>query len=273
MEFITSKTNQKIKNVINLIKDKKERISQGLFVIEGIKIFQEAVKNKIAMSEIFVTQKFLENNSDIFRFINNQDITVNIITEDISKKISENMTPQSLFVICKMKRPVNLEFVLGKKTDLVMVLNLQDPGNFGTIIRTCLAFGIKNILVSKDCPDIYNAKVLRATMGMVFRANIIKVEDDVSEIKRLQRSGFKVYASSVSQKSETIQNVCFDKSDKNVIIVGNESRGVSHTIIDLCDKIVKIPMQSGIDSLNVAVATGILIWELKSKNKQITVRH
>ena len=286
MEVILSKTNKKIKNVVSLVKSKKERFSQGLFVLEGLKVLTEALKNKIEVQEIFVTQKFLKNNLqnsnskknlDIFRFVNNQNISVNIITEEICKKISENVVAQELFAVCKMKKEEKLHEILNSKDSqssgsqtVVMLLNLQDPGNFGTIVRTCEALGVDRILVSENCPDFHSPKVLRSTMGAVFGAKITRLDSEINSeikiIKKLQSSGFKVFASALGEKSEDVRNIHWGSHRKNVIIIGNEGQGLQPEIIQACDKVVKIPMKEGVDSLNAAVATGILIWELKSKN-------
>ena len=264
MEYISSRTNNQIKNIVNLVNNKKERIKQGLFVIEGLKILIEAKKNKINILKIFTTQKFFDNNRNIFEKIVNKDIEIIIIVEDICKKISNNVTPQEIFAICKIPSEISFDIALNNGRNILMVLNLQDTGNFGTIIRTANAFGIDYILKSKDCPDIYSPKMLRSSMGNVFNSNIIEIDDPIKTINMLKKSGFNIYASAISDNCEEIQTISF--SDKNVIIVGNEGNGLNKDIIKAADKSVKIPMIKKIESLNVSIAAAILLWELK-KNK------
>ena len=143
-----------------------------------------------------------------------------------------------------------------------MLLDLQDIGNFGTIIRTANALGINYILFNKTCPDIYNHKTLRSSMGAVFNFNILEIENSIKTINQLKNHGFIIYASSVSGLYEDLNKISF--STKNVIIMGNEGNGLNKEVIDICDKIIKIPMNNEIDSLNVAVSTGIILWTLKN---------
>lgn len=276
MKFITSKSNEQIKNIINLINDKKSRLKSGLFVIEGLKIILEAKKSNINIKTILLTETFLKKNKLKLNFIFNNKIDLIIINENISKKISNNVTPQEIFAICQLPKERSLSQVLNQKNNInniLMILNLQDIGNFGTIIRTANALGIDLILTTSNCPDIYNHKVLRSTMGAIFNIDIIKIDSDLDSIKttinNLKKSGFLAIASAVSDNCENINNINFlDKNlIKKLIIVGNEGNGLDKEIIEVCDKSVKIPMIKEVDSLNVGVASGILIWELVSKAK------
>ena len=155
-----------------------------------------------------------------------------------------------------------------------MILNLQDIGNFGTIIRTANALGIDCILISSDCPDIYSPKVLRATMGAIFNINIIKINNNTDDIKKIIKSfkdkNFMAVASAVADDCKNINQISF--LNKNLIIVGNEGNGLDREIIKICDESVKIPMIKEADSLNVAVASGILIWELVSKTNKLYLK-
>ncbi|MBP0979765.1 MAG: RNA methyltransferase [Oscillospiraceae bacterium] len=279
MEFITGNSNERIKNIVNLVKDKKTRQKQGLFVIEGLKIILEAKKTNIKIKTILLTEKFFKKNKSRLKNILDNTLEIIIITENISKKISSNVTPQEVFAVCQIPETKLLDHVLDKKNinninNILMILNLQDIGNFGTIIRTANALGIDCILISSDCPDIYSPKVLRATMGAIFNINIIKINNNTDDIKKIIKSfkdkNFMAVASAVADDCKNINQISF--LNKNLIIVGNEGNGLDREIIKICDESVKIPMIKEADSLNVAVASGILIWELVSKTNKLYLK-
>ena len=146
--------------------------------------------------------------------------------------------------------------------DKVLALdNIQDPGNLGTIIRSALAFGVTTIVLSEDTVDLYNPKVLRATQGMIFHTNII-VRDLFDWLRMVRGSDFNIYGTSVDGGVD-VKTLGKEEKDNFVLIVGNEGNGVSRKLLDLCDKNLYISMTSRVESLNVAVATSILLYELR----------
>ncbi len=261
MEIITSRTNSKIKNIVSLVNNKKERLQKNLFVIEGFKILKEAINNKIEIESILLTEDFWQANKYELNLILTNNMNIVIITYDICKKISNNVTPQGIFAICKIPSLTSLKTVIGNGKNILMIVGLQDVGNFGTIIRTANALGVDYILTSKDCPDIYSCKVLRSAMGAAFSIPVVVVDDVVKTMEMFKNNGFSLYASAVTDDCENIKDVVFDK--KSVVVVGNEGNGLSSQVINCCDYTIKIPMVKKANSLNVAVATGILLWELK----------
>lgn len=265
MEIITSRTNEQIKEIVKLFKNKKERYNKGLFAIEGLKILKEAYRNKINLVKIFVSAQFLEENkfdADFQKMLNHSKVL--LITQDLCKKISENCTPQEVFAICEIPKKLSLENVINESFNILMLLGLQDVGNFGTIIRTGAAMGVDCILISRDCPDVYSLKVIRAAMGMMFHVKLVIIDDVFKTLNLLKRQGFKTYATALHNNSQDLRTVKFSK--KNVIVLGNEGNGLSNDFIDACDEIVKIPMKSNVESLNVAVASGIVLWQLQNHN-------
>lgn len=263
MEFISSNNNERIKSVIKLLNDKKTRKDKNLFVIDGIKLLDEAKKNKIKIQTIFVTKKFFNYNEYYLNTIG-KNIEKIVISENVCKKISRNITPQGIFGICEIPKQKNFEVSVDQSKNILILINLQDVGNFGTIIRTASALGIDFILVNRECPDIYGYKVLRSSMGGVFNIGITEIEDPLKAISFLKNNGFIIYASSVSDKSEKLGVIKFGK--KNVIVIGNEGNGLDKTVMENCDKAIKIPMDNNVDSLNVAVATGIILWNLRNRD-------
>lgn len=259
MEVITSKSNNKIKNIVSLVNNKKERLQKKLFVIEGLKILNEVINSKVLVKTVFVTENFWKENKYELNLILTNNINVVIITYDICKKISNNVTPQEIFAVCKIPELTSLKTVVTHGKHILMIVGLQDVGNFGTIIRTANALGVDYVIASKDCPDIYSFKVLRSAMGAVFNIPIVIIDDTIKTIKILKDNGFALYASAVTDNCKSIKDVTF--AEKNVVVVGNEGNGLSKQVIDCCDCAIKIPMIEKADSLNVAVATGILLWE------------
>ena len=236
----SSISNDKIK-YIKKLNEKKYRDLEGLFLIEGEHLVLEAYKNKCLKTLIVE-----ENNSFSL------DIDTMKVTSNVLKYISKlDSYPKIMGVCCKKK-----ELEIGNK---VLILDgVQDPGNLGTIIRTAVAFNIDTIILGQDCVDLYNSKVIRSTQGMLFNINIL-VKNLFEEIQKLKELNYKIMVTNLNGGKD-IKTI--EKNDKFAIIVGNEGQGVKKDIIDLSDESIYINMNSKCESLNVAVATGIILYEL-----------
>ena len=176
----------------------------------------------------------------------------NYLTNNVINYISELETPQNIIGICNK---------LEKKEigDRILILeDIQDPGNLGTIIRSSVAFNIDTIVLSKNCVDLYNSKVVRASQGMLFHINII-TEDLFEFLPKLKDLNFKIYGTRVTH-GKSIKSI--EKNSKFAIIMGNEGNGMSDEISELCDEFVYIDMNSACESLNVGVAASIILYEL-----------
>ena len=236
----TSTDNKKIKNIKKL-NSKKYRDELGLFLVEGEHLVLEAYKNNL-LQELIV-----EENTD-FKL----DVETSYVTLDILKYISELDNPSKIIGICKKKE----EKEIGNK---ILVLDeIQDPGNLGTIIRSSVAFNIDTIVLSKNCVDLYNTKVLRATQGMIFNINIIE-RSLIDFITELKNNNYRIYGTKVNG-GKSLKNV--EKVEKFAIIMGNEGNGVKDNILDMCDEYIYIDMNKDCESLNVGVATSIILYEL-----------
>ena len=232
--------NKKIKNIKKLY-TKKYRDEYNEFLIEGEHLVLEAYKNGI------LKELILEEDTD-FKL----DIETSYVTSNVLKYISELSNPSKIMGICKKIE----EQEIGKK--LVILDGVQDPGNLGTIIRSSVAFNIDTIILSKSCVDLYNSKVLRATQGMIFNINII--ERDLEEIiPELKEKDYKIYGTKVNG-GKSLKNI--EKTDKFAIIMGNEGNGVKPEILDMCSDYIYIDMNKSCESLNVGVATSIILYEL-----------
>lgn len=243
--LITSKDNGRIKEIRKIL-NKKYSLEKGLFIIEGENLVEEAIKNNL-LKELYVL-KGCECKYD-FQY--------DEVTHEVMKSISNLKSTPRLLGVAKIKK----EEKIGKK--IIILDDIQDPGNAGTIIRNAVAFGIDTVVFSKSSVSAYNEKTLRSTGGMIFNINII-IDDLEHVISQIKDNNIKVIGTSLnaSKSLETLE-----KMDNFAIIFGNEGNGVSEDILSLCDEVIKINMNSKCESLNVAVSSGIVLYNLWSKNE------
>ena len=277
MEKIKSKQNEKIKKVCGLIASKRDRDAQGLFVCEGIRLCMDGVKTGLCPQETYITEYALKKYPEISEICGKSERAY-LITNEIAEKISDTDMPQGVFAVFKkldnLKTAVKIrsgEFCEtgGGKSRYVILSSLQDPGNMGAVMRTCEALGITGLIISADCPDIYAPKTIRASMGGLFRLPIYISPDIGGEILALREQGVKVYAAALESGALSASGGEFAKTlagSHLAAVIGNEGSGLSGDIVSACTGSVMIPMRGPADSLNAAVAAGILIWEM-TKNR------
>ena len=255
MQSISSKENELIKHIKKL-KDKKGRDISNEYVIEGIKLIQEAIQENVNIKQIIVCDDCDKTESmpkDLMYEIAKYDCVY--VTKKIFKYISEVQEPQGILAIIEKN---NSDKDIDYNQDIIVALDdVQDPGNLGTILRTVDSIGLTQILVSKGTADSYNPKVVRSTMGAIFRIKIIECEDLEKTLKEIKKHKFKVVVTSL-QTENTIYGI---KYNKKVIVIGNEANGVEQKIQQIADEKVKIPMLGKTESLNASVATGIVLYE------------
>lgn len=264
MQGITSKENEFVKHVKKL-KDKKYRDMSKEYVIEGIKLVAEAIQEKAPIKQIILCDDCEKNAiipKDLMYEIAKQECVY--VTQNIFKYLSEVQTPQGILAIVEKK---GQEEEIDYRQDIIVALdNLQDPGNLGTILRTVDSIGLTQILVSKGTADVYNPKVVRSTMGAIFRVKIIECEDLKQTLKEIKKHKFKIVVSSL-QTENTIYDINYNKK---VIIIGNEANGVEQEIQELADEQIKIPMIGKTESLNASVATGIILYEYVRQKRELS---
>ena len=255
MQVISSKDNEFIKHVKKL-KDKKYRDINKEFVVEGIKLIKEAIEENANIKQIVICDNC--QNTDVIP----KDLMYDIarynciyVTENIFKTISDVNTPQGILAIIGRKAT---EAEIDYTQDIIVALDdIQDPGNLGTILRTVDSIGLNQILVSKGTADSYNPKVVRSTMGAIFRVKIIECEDLEKTLKEVRKNKYQLVITSLQT-----ENSIFDVDyKKKVIVIGNEANGVKQNIQDMADVKVKIPMLGKTESLNASVAAGIVLYE------------
>lgn len=269
--LITSKDNQTIKEIKKL-KEKKYR--KDKFIIEGIKMIKEAISEDIEIEYLIFADLSLEKE------INNiEKYNVLEVTEKVLQELSDVVTPQGVLAVVRKKCDNGMEkneknkeehekkeikedlldkYNIDYNSEYILALDgLQDPGNMGTIIRTADSANIKQIIVSKSTVDSYSSKVIRSTMGAIFRVNIIEVENLVETLKELKNKGFDIISTSLDTNN-SIYDINYKKS---VVVIGNEANGVTKEVQEISNKKVKIPMLGKTESLNASVAAGIMIYE------------
>lgn len=262
-EMITSASNKKVKNVMLLLAKSKERKRQKLFVAEGVKMFLEAPEESVR--EIYFSEEFGKEQEEytkvfqkISRVCRNNGIKAECVKADIFRKMSDTRTPQG--VLCLIETPCyDLESILNADKGLYLVLeDIQDPGNLGTMIRAGEGAGISGVIMSSHTADIFNPKTVRATMGSIYRIPFIYEENLEACISTMKEKGIRVYASHLKGKAS------YDKEDYHsatAFLIGNEGNGLSAQIADLADSYLRIPMLGKVESLNAAIAATLLVYE------------
>ena len=259
MQLITSKDNEIVKNIKKL-KEKKYRDEKKEYIIEGIKLIEEAITENAKIKMIIVCEECLKNEAIeqklLYQIAKYNCIYVN---EKVFTSITDVKNPQGMLAVIEME---NGEEVINYNDDVIFVLDgIQDPGNLGTILRTIDSAGLSQVIVSKDTVDAYNPKVVRSTMGAIFRVKVIESQDIIRTMKNIKKHKYEILVTSL----EATDNIYDIDYTKKMIVIGNEANGVSQAVLDIADEKIKIPMLGKTESLNAAVATSIIAYEYVRK--------
>lgn len=251
--MITAAGNQRVKNLVNLIQKAKARREQDVFITEGIKMFLEADTEKI--KEVYVSRSFYEKGTAREKI---EQCNYEILSDELFKKVSDTQTPQG--VLCVLEQyHYGLEDLFQKENPLFLILeDIQDPGNLGTMVRTAEGAGVDGIIMTKGTVDIYNPKTIRSTMGSVYRMPFIYTDDLLSVMKQLQARKVKLYAAHLKGNQFYHQ---MDFKGATAFLIGNEGNGLKDETAAAADAYMKIPMEGKVESLNAAVASVILMYE------------
>ncbi len=255
--IITSRTNDQVKYLIKLIESSSARKKSGEFVVEGVRMFLEIPKDRL--KNVYVSESFEEENEELL-----ENVAYHVLTDRIMREVSDTVNPQGIMAIVSKREEDAFELIDRVKENgsgcLVLLDRIQDPGNLGTIIRTAEAAGILGVIVGNGCVDIYNPKVIRSTMGSIFRVPLAKrgIESLTDKIKNC---GITTYAACLG--GTPYSKVSFDK--KSAILIGNEANGLLDKLVESSDTKVKIPMRGKVESLNAAVAASLLMYAATEK--------
>ena len=268
--MITSLSNAKIKHLVELQSKSRTRNKEKLFVIEGVKMFLEAENNLI--KEVYideVTYTKMEESSketpsthlgDAFKKLNelkSRGTFVETVSTDVFKKASDTQTPQGILAVVKMMR-YTLKDIMGG--NILVLEDIQDPGNLGTMVRTAEGAGVSGILMSKGTVDIFNPKTIRSTMGSLYRVPFCYTDDLKASINELKKSGVTVYAAHLKGTKFYDE---IDYSGKSAFLIGNEGNGLSDEIANEADTYLKIPMEGKLESLNASIAAALLMYRAR----------
>ncbi len=249
--MITSSSNKRLKQINALNTSAKERRSTGLFVAEGERLVFDAPEGMI--ESVFVTEDFLTSHAKALE----RYPDVETVSDPLLKSVSDTKTPQGIIAIAK--QPVFEIDLKNPKTDFFMLLeDVQDPGNIGTIMRTAEGAGVGFVFTSRGCADLYNPKTVRSTMGSIFRVPHMACEDLGVIADSLKDAGVFVYAAHLKGHRS-----CFepDYTGPTAFMIGNEGNGLSNVLSDKATELLRIPMSGSLESLNASVAASVFMYE------------
>ncbi len=253
---ILSRENKTLKLIRGLQK-KKGRTDSGLYFVEGVRIVREALQDAEAQIEcLVVSQSFEEKNQSFVDDLDKNGKTVYIVKDGLFSDLCDTETPQGIAAVLHMTKPT----IQPQTLSYLLVLDgVSEPGNLGTMIRTAEAAGIEAVLLLKGCVDLYNPKVVRSTMGSLFRVPCVTGLEP-SYLKELQSQGFQLIATALEDSVPLTEGVV---TGNRAIVIGSEADGVSEEILKMADVRLRIPMEGKVESLNAAVAAGIVMYRFK----------
>ena len=279
MEIISNKDNKKIRYIRSLLEKGNIRKKSKAFVAEGIKLVDEALEygkvlevvcseslyGEIISGDLSGNRLLAENDKNITNYVKKRSSLL-VVSDTVFKSVSEIKTPQGILAVVEMpdyglldKGFLEQAYTKNGKIKLLVLEDTADPGNLGTIMRTAEAAGVTGVIMGKGTVDIFNPKVVRSTMGSIFRLPFAYVEDLKETIKELKNQGISFYATHLKGK-KSYKDIKY--SDRSAILVGNEARGLSNEVADLADTYVLIPMKGKVESLNAAVAAALIMYEV-----------
>lgn len=255
--MIDSVANAQVKKIKKLKKSPRFRRQENCFIAEGFKMVEEAVRYDKVLA-VYVSEEVRDEYCGRLSH-KIKDNRVNWVSPSVFREISDTSTPQGILALVKMPEYNREVLVSGKDAALICLEDIQDPGNLGTIIRTAEGAGITAVVMSKGCVDLFNSKVVRSTMGALFRMPFYIVDNLTTEVERLRSDGFTIYATQPDARRDYTE--C-SYSGKTAVLIGNEARGIRAETLALADEHVTIPMEGEVESLNAAVSAALLMYEV-----------
>lgn len=256
--MITSTSNQQVKEIVQLQKKSKTRNQAGVFIVEGIRMVQETPADRL--EKLYVTEGFYKKYKDALP----KGCKPELVSDIVFAYMSDTKTPQGVLAVVRQMKHKPEEILNAENPHIMVLDNLQDPGNLGTIFRTAEAAGVNGIILSKDCVDIYNPKTIRSTMGAIYRMPFVYVEDILETIGEMKQKGITVYAAHLDGKNS------YDKEDYTTgtaFLIGNEGNGLRDEVAAQADIWVQIPMAGQVESLNAAIAAAVLMFEVSRQRR------
>ena len=259
-EYISSRKNEIVRQAAALAGSAALRRENGAYLCEGARLCEDAARSGVEIQRLFYTEKAAEKYSRYLNACLAAAREVYEIPDPVAALLSETKNTQGIFAVCRMERDTHALSALSGKGRLLAVENMQDPANLGAVLRTAEALGIAGVLLVGECCDIYSPKVLRASMGAVFRLPFYEAEDITVALAALHALGYTAYAAVPDAAARPIHTCCF--TEGSAVFIGNEGNGLMEAARLGCDVPVTIPMQGRAESLNAAAAASIVMWEL-----------
>lgn len=256
MQRITSKDNPNIKLYRKLLTGKKHRRETGLFPLEGIRLISDAVRENAELHSVFVTESCADRLSQQGEALNFPEAF--LISDELADSMADTDNTQGIFAVCKALDKPKFSDTIKRGGRYILLRSVQDPGNLGTIIRTADAMGVDAVFLS-DCCDLYNPKVIRSTMGSIFRLNVSEVLFN-EVFPMFEQRGVPTFAAVIDPDAVSLTDCDF--SNGGTVLIGNEGNGLPQEISDMCSVKTTIKMHGSVNSLNAAMAAGIIMWEL-----------
>ncbi len=234
--------------------NKKFRQQEKKFIVEGIKLIAEALDSNYSCEIIIALKESVTEN--LIKQLNRKKINTEIVKSADFEKLCDTKNPQGIIGVFNFKQQSTVDFEHEKL--IVSLENISDPGNVGTIIRNCDWFGVKNILLSSDCAEVYNPKVIRSSAGSVFHLNIFEEKDFYNVLNEKKKNGFTILCADLNGENL----YAFTSNQKIILVLANEANGPTKNLLDICDSRITIPQKGKAESLNVASASAVLLSEL-----------
>ena len=274
MDILSSPNNEKVKLISKLLKSPKERKYNGKYVVEGMRMVEEIPADRLG--EIYFTQDYVNKkitqNERLLRLVNTavERNKCFLVTESVLRRITDTENPQGILATVMIEeKTVDDLMGNGMESPLILIIEkLQDPGNMGTIIRSAEGAGVTGILVSYDSVDIYSPKVIRSTMGSIFRKNVAVTFDLIGDINKLRKKGVVIYGMHLSGSSMYDT----DLTGPSAFLIGNEGHGLTDDISAAADKLIRIPMKGSLESLNAASSATVISYEaMRQRENRVSI--
>jgi len=256
IQIVTSRENPRAKRLDLLLRQKKARDESGLFVLEGARLCLDSTAAGLRPESVYLTPSAMQRNPGLAAMVRVSPRTV-WLDEGLAARLGDTASPQGVFAV--LKKPAHVSVEISERGKYILLYRVRDPGNLGGILRTAAALGADGAFLC-ECAELYSPKVLRASMGGVWRFPVLDVENMAEQVNALRRSEVEVYAA--ADKNGALSPGCLAGAGGKAVLIGNEGDGLPDSLIAACGGGVAIPMKNGSESLNAAMAAGILLWEM-----------
>ena len=263
MKHLTSKENPTVKHIRKLLNNSAYRKEHKSYVAEGLRLCTDVLRSSVFVEAVVFSESFFTAEEETVRKFVEICESIYIVSDKLFSQISDTKTPQGILCVCR-KNDKKLTF---ETSGIYLGLeHIQDPSNMGTILRTAEALGVKGIVLTEDCCDIYSPKVIRGTMGAIFRLAIYECKEMAEEVRKMNEESITTIATVLHSQSVSITEIPESQKQLCAVIMGNEGNGLTSATVKECQIKAIIPMSGEAESFNVSIATAIVLWELCRKN-------